>query len=68
MLIDERLGRIAAQRLELEFIGLLGVLMEAKQDGLIPAVKPVMDQLIARSRFWIGKPVYRRVLEAAGEG
>lgn len=67
LLLDERRGRRVASRLGLRFIGLLGVLIEAKHQGLIPAAKPMVDDLIAKSGFWITRELYDRVLQAAGE-
>jgi predicted nucleic acid-binding protein len=45
VLIDERLGRAAASRFGLRVLGLLGVLIQAKQQGLIPEIKPLLDGL-----------------------
>ena len=67
LLLDERKGRMVASRLGLRFIGILGVLIEAKQRGCIPAVKPVLDDLVARAGFWVSRQLYTRVLEVAGE-
>jgi predicted nucleic acid-binding protein len=67
LLLDERRGRAVAARLGIKFIGLLGVLMEAKHQGLIRAVKPVLDDLIARAGFWVSGPLYAQVLQTAGE-
>jgi len=67
LLLDERRGRAVAARLDLRFVGLLGVLIEAKQKGTIPAVKPVLDDLMAKAGFWISQRLYVRVLQAAGE-
>ena len=67
LLLDERLGRTIASRLGLQFIGLLGVLIEAKQKGYTPAVKPVLDDLVTKAGFWVSPQLYARVLQAAGE-
>jgi predicted nucleic acid-binding protein len=67
LLIDERRGRIVASRLGLKVIGLLGVLVEAKRRGLIPAVKPLLDDLVIRAGFWISQSLYSRVLRETGE-
>jgi predicted nucleic acid-binding protein len=67
LLLDERRGRSIAQRFELRFIGLMGLLIEAKRKGHIPAVKPVLDHLIAKAGFWIDKRLYARVLQEVGE-
>lgn len=67
LLLDERKGRMIASRLGLRVTGLLGLLMEAKQGGLIAEVKPLMDSLIVKAGFWISQVLYDRVLKVAGE-
>jgi len=67
LLIDERRGRAVASRLGLKFIGLLGTLIEAKQNGLVQAVKPVLNELEAKAGFWISRELYNRVVQTAGE-
>ena len=67
VLIDERRGRQVASRFNLRYTGVLGILIEAKGQGLVPAVKPLLDALIERAGFWIGKPLYDRVLQFTGE-
>lgn len=66
LLLDERRARAIATRLGLTFIGLLGVLVEAKHRGNIIAVKPLLDELITTG-FWIGEQLYGRVLQTVGE-
>lgn len=67
LLIDDLDARIQATRLGLDFTGLLGVLIEAKNQGLIPAVKPVLNELIAIASFRVGQALYHRVLQIVGE-
>jgi predicted nucleic acid-binding protein len=62
LLIDERLGRREALRLGLPIVGILGILLIAKQRNLIPHVQPVMDALINQAGFRISPQVYQRVL------
>jgi predicted nucleic acid-binding protein len=66
VLMDERLGTSLAKQLSLKTIGLLGILVEAKREKLIPAVKPLMDSLIAR-RFFLTKDLYNKILLIANE-
>lgn len=66
LLLDERRGRSVAGRFGLRVVGLLGVLIDAKQLGLIPEIKPLLDGLIYFG-FRIGQELYERVLQAAGE-
>ena len=67
LLLDERRGRSIAQRFGLKSIGLMGMLIEAKRKGHVPAVKPVFDDLIAKAGFWVDNRLYARVLQEAGE-
>ena len=67
LLIDERLGRQEAVRLGISIIGILGVLLIAKQRSLIPQVQPVMDALSNQAGFRISPQLYQRVLTLAKE-
>lgn len=67
LLIDERLGRREASRLGLSMTGVLGILLMAKRRGLIPTVRPVMDDLMTIARFRISRPLYEEVLMIAQE-
>jgi predicted nucleic acid-binding protein len=67
LLIDERRGRFVAERFELSYTGVLGILIEAKHQNLIPAVKPLLDALINQAGFWIAAPLYERVLQVVEE-
>jgi predicted nucleic acid-binding protein len=67
LLIDERRGRAEADRLGLRIIGLLGVLVEAKDKNLIAAVKPLIDAMIATSEFRVSSVLYNQILEMVDE-
>lgn len=68
VLLDERRGRTVAKRLGLHYTGILGILVEAKQKSLIRSIKPVLDDLISKSGFWISQGLYDRILEVSHEG
>jgi hypothetical protein len=67
LLIDERLGRKVAQERGLVVRGTLGVLVEARQSGVLPALKPVLDTLVAEG-FRIAPALVREALAHVGEG
>lgn len=55
LLIDERLGRSIATEYGLKIRGLLGILGHAKTNGLIPALKPILDALIEQAGFRVSQ-------------
>lgn len=67
LLIDERLGRTVALQYGLEIRGLLGILTAAKVDGLIPAVKPLLDDLRTQAGFRVSPNLYERTLREVKE-
>lgn len=67
VLIDERRGRLVAARLNLRYTGILGILVEAKSQGLISTVKPLLDALVNQAGFWVDASLYDRVLQLVDE-
>ncbi len=67
LLLDERRGRQVASRMGIKCLGLLSMLIEAKHQGLISVVKPILDDLIAQAGFWVSSQLYTRILQAAAE-
>ncbi len=67
MLMDERLGRAAAKRVGLRVTGVVGVLLKAKEQGLINQVRPVLNNLRTEAGFRIGQVLYDQTLRAARE-
>jgi predicted nucleic acid-binding protein len=67
ILLDEKEGRRAAQRLGLRTLGVVGVLLEAKALGEIEHIRPHLDALRQAAGFYLSKSVYRTALAAAGE-
>ena len=67
LLIDERQGRLVADKLHLHYTGILGILVEAKKQGLITTVKPLLDALIDQAGFWVTVPLYTKVLQLVDE-
>jgi hypothetical protein len=66
VLLDERRGRRIARERGLPIIGTGAVLVEAKREGLIPAVAPVLDAMIVQGRY-ISEQLRLTLLQGAGE-
>jgi hypothetical protein len=67
LLMDESDGRNEARSLGLTVTGTLGVLLRAKQTGVLAALKPVLDTLIQQHCFRLGRALYEQALRQAGE-
>ena len=67
LLMDERLGRESARHFGLRYVGLIGVLVEAKRKGLVRAVRPYLNELRDIAGFRIRDTLYIRVLQDEGE-
>lgn len=66
LIMDERRGTVATNY-GINVTGILGVILQAKRNGLIVAVKPVIDQLINQVDFRVSSQLYAAILQAAGE-
>jgi predicted nucleic acid-binding protein len=66
LIMDERSGYKIAQKKGLFVIGTLTVLLMAKKRGMIKEVKPMLDQMIQKGR-WYSNHVYDYFLKSIGE-
>ncbi|MBK9017688.1 MAG: DUF3368 domain-containing protein [Saprospiraceae bacterium] len=66
LLLDDKQGRKLAASQKLPFIGTLGLLLEAKEKGVISEVGRYLDKLLA-AEFWIAEDLRNEVLKKAGE-
>ena len=67
LLIDERIGRESAQHLGVTYMGLIGLLVQARQRDLLPQMRPVIEALRLQAGFWISDALVQRVLSDVGE-
>ncbi len=67
LIIDEYRGRMIADSYGIRVTGVLGVLIQAKQKGVIPSVKINIEKLIAIG-FRLDKKLVENVLRSLGEG
>ena len=66
IIIDERLARRHAKRLNLTLTGTLGVLLKAKENNLTPSIAPLI-QTLQNNGIRLGDAVVAEVLRLAGE-
>lgn len=67
LLIDEKKGRKIAQDMGLKITGIVGILITAKDLGLIPQIKPLLDDLQQKAGFYLSNPLRNHALMLAGE-
>jgi predicted nucleic acid-binding protein len=67
LLIDESLGRKVAGKLGIRTIGIIRILVEARDQKLIHSVGELLDRLQTEANFWIAPELKLRVLQMAGE-
>ncbi len=66
VIIDEILGRQKAKQMNIPLTGTLGILLKAKSNGIITAIKPLLDELEQKGS-WFSLKLRAKVLELAKE-
>ena len=66
VILDDRYAREVAAARNIRLTGTAGILVKAKRDGYLPAVKPLLDEL-ERLGFHLSKVVQRNILACAQE-
>lgn len=66
LMLDELKGRKIAEKLNLRYSGTFGLILRAKQIGLIESVKPILEK-IKSTNFRFNDQLFEKVLELAGE-
>jgi uncharacterized protein len=67
LIIDELKGRKCAEQLHLNIIGLMGILLLAKQKGLIKSIKEFLIESQEEAGFWISEKLFNATIELANE-
>jgi uncharacterized protein len=67
LILDERPARRLATSLGFRVIGTVGLLLSAKDRGLLLKIRPELDRLLA-VRFFMDRGLYERAIGEAGEG
>ncbi len=66
VLLDDLQARREAQRLGIAMTGTAGIVVQARQAGLIPASRPVFEQL-SKEGFHLGEELVQAILDELGE-
>lgn len=67
LIVDDYAARKRAEEFGIPVIGVAGVLLDAKQQGHIPAVRPLLDRILSAVDFRLHHRLYLDVLRTAGE-
>jgi len=67
ILLDEKNARRVAKRMKLPVLGTVGILIWAKQNGLIPNLKEQLDALQLVGKFRLSTLIYQESLKKVGE-
>ena len=66
LILDDLKGRKIAEKLNLRYSGTFGLILRAKQVGIIDKVKPLLDK-IRETNFRFSEDLFKSVLNDAGE-
>ncbi len=66
IILDDKQARNIAKRMKLNVIGTIGILIQAKNSGIIQAVKPSIEEL-ERNNFYIGEHLKNEALKIVKE-
>lgn len=66
VILDDQHGRRVARQRGLSITGTVGVLVQARRQGLIPSLRQELDHLI-EAEMWIHEIFYHRILQEFGE-
>lgn len=66
LILDDNKARKTAISLGIDYTGTLGLIIEAKEAGLLAQVKPILEQ-IKKTDFRISESLEKKVLKLTGE-
>lgn len=66
LISDDKQARAAAKRLSISVIGTIGVLVRAKNSGVVSAIKPILD-ILEQNGFFISRALREEALKIVGE-
>lgn len=66
IVLDDNAARKTAEFLGLTVTGTIGILLKAKQNGIIAQIKPLLNEIM-QNGFFISDRLLQMILQAAGE-
>jgi len=66
VILDEIMGRRYAKQLELNLTGTLGVLLKAKEKGIINSIKEILTELTEKGT-WLNPKLIKKVIDMSNE-
>lgn len=66
LITDDKQARAAAKRLGVSVIGTVGLLIRAKNAGLVKEIKPILDSL-ETNKFYLSQALRAEAIDIAGE-
>lgn len=66
VVLDDQKGRRVARERGLSVTGTIGVLVEARERGVIPSIRHELDRLI-EAGIWLDEAFYHRILKEFAE-
>jgi predicted nucleic acid-binding protein len=66
LLIDDQVGRKVAEKLNIPLTGLIGILLLAKERGILKEISPLIDEL-KNQGYWISEELALEAKRLAGE-
>jgi len=66
-IVDEKEARRWCAQFGLQVTGVVGLLLQAKQRGILDSVRPSIDRLRFEAGFYLAVPFYRQILTRADE-
>jgi len=66
VLLDERRGRTVAKQMEISIVGTVGLLVKAKQQGVIPQLGELLSEMTEHG-YRLSPKLIQQALEIVGE-
>ena len=66
LIIDDLKGRKVAERLKLKYSGTFGLILKAKQEGILTNISPIINKII-QTNFRFSENLLETILREAGE-